>query len=260
MALPGVTTLGTIRTTVRQRTDNVNSQFVSDPELNGWINAAYQEVYGQIVQHFGCDYSVNGPSFYQFTTDGVTQLFSLPDGSAGFLNPDSTTAPAFFKLLGVDLLISAPGYYVSLKEFQLAERNNVSIFNNVTPMAGQQIRLIYAPRVTLLVNDGDSLDMVNGWEEGIIHRVCLQVAAKEESDASLFVAQLAAMDKRLETEIENRNAMGSHRISDVLGKRARSMKFHLTGSKIWLLGNGMPGFPSQGDWAGDEDGSMPWNY
>ena len=101
MALPGQTTLATVRTTVRQRCDQVNSQFVTDAELNSWINANYQELYGNIVEHFGNDYSTNGSSPYQFTTDGVNQFFNLPDGSTTYKNPDGSTAAAILNVLAV---------------------------------------------------------------------------------------------------------------------------------------------------------------
>ena len=61
MLTPGQTTLGNIRATVRQRADMVNTQFVTDAELNGYISASYFELYDIIIQKFGDDYeSITG--------------------------------------------------------------------------------------------------------------------------------------------------------------------------------------------------------
>lgn len=244
MPTPGVTTLLAVRTSCKQQSDNVGQSFISDPEWNGYIQSSYQELYGLIVQKFGNDYFVQTPATgYTFVTDGVNQLFTLPAD--------------FFKLLGVDLQLSAPGYWASLKEFNFAERNKLSVTNTTIPMAGQTIRLLYVPRLTVPTQDADAMDGVNGWEEYIVADACIKALNKEETDVSVFMARKQELVQRIEAEAENRDAGSPATIADVYGRRARAMQYRLNGNQIWLIGNGMPGYGPWGDWSSD-DGAGGW--
>lgn len=171
MAGPGLVTLGSIRAQAQERADMINSSFLSTSEWNANIARSYKELYDLLVGAYGNDYYVNVP--VTFTTDGTTYLYSLPDGSTTFTNAitgsTSYVAPAFYKLLGVDLAISpgSPSSYVAIKPFNFAERNRYAVPNlqsfygitnlryrlngdkiwfTPTPAAGQTIQLWYIPR------------------------------------------------------------------------------------------------------------------
>jgi hypothetical protein len=227
---PGVTTLLTMRTTIRQESDTVNSQFVTDTELTGWINASYYELYNILVQKYGDDYFV--VNTYQFTTDGTNELFALPDGSSTYKLADNiTTAPAFFKLLGVDLWISSaqttPAQWFTLHRFNFGERNRWSMPTAIAPygyialkyrlngsklwlrplpQAGQLIQIRYVPRLTPLSADGDTADLVSGWEEYIVADCVIKTLAKEESDTSVPMARKQFLLQQIEAAASNRDA------------------------------------------------------
>jgi hypothetical protein len=157
MAIYPKMSLSDLRTSSRQRADMVNSTFISDAELNSYINASYFELYDLLVQKYGNDYYMKEHSFQ---LQGNVSRYDLPDD--------------FFKLLGVDLQISAgPDGYVSLRPFTLAERNRYSTANVQTwigvtnlryrisanklwftpsPQTGQTIRIWYVPRLAELVD------------------------------------------------------------------------------------------------------------
>src|SRR4051812_11022033 len=106
--------LSDLRTAIRQRADMVNSKFVSDSELNSYINQSYFELYDLLIQKYGDNYFVATP--YTFTTDGTSQLYDLPTD--------------FFKLLGVDLALSASlDSYVTIRPFNFSERNRYATPN-----------------------------------------------------------------------------------------------------------------------------------
>ena len=150
-------TLAQLRTASRQRADMVNSTFISDSELNSYINASYFELYDLLVQKYGNDYYMTE---YSFQLVGNVSRYPLPAD--------------FFKLLGVDLQIAGgPDSYVSLRPFTLAERNRYSTANVQTwigvtnlryrisgsdlwftpsPQTGQTIRIWYIPRLAELVD------------------------------------------------------------------------------------------------------------
>lgn len=157
MAIYPKMNLGQLRVAARQRADMVNSTFVTDDELNSYVNASYFELYDLLVQKYGNDYYVTQ---YQFDLVGNQSRYELPED--------------FFKLLGVDLEIGAgPDGWVSLRPFNLAERNRYSTANVQTwigvtnlryrlsgnklwftpsPNTGQTIRIWYIPRLRELVD------------------------------------------------------------------------------------------------------------
>ena len=221
----GVTTLGAVRTECKQLTDNVNSTFISDAEWNSYIQQSYYELYGLVVDVFGNDYFTQSPSSgYQFTTDGVNEFFALPTD--------------FFKLLGVDLQLNGTGQKISLKPFNMGERNmfQMNAAPNQVPMAGQVITVLYVPRLTVPTVDADTIDGVNGWTDYIVADACIKAANKEETDASIHIMRKNALLARLNSEIENRDAGSPGTIVDSRGRGAGGMRYRLNGNKLWLIG------------------------
>lgn len=212
--------LSDLRTAVRQRADMVGSQFVTDAELNSYINQSYFELYDLIVQKYGDNYYVQTP--YSFTTDGVNQYFNLPSD--------------FYKLLGVDLALSTTlDSFVTIRPFNFSERNRYAIpnfqsFYGVTnlryklnanqlwltpiPSSGQTIRIFYVPKMTTLSADGDTVDGISGWTEYIIIDAAIKAMQKEESDVSVLAMQKQAMIQRIESAAENRDAGQPATVSD----------------------------------------------
>ena len=83
-------TLLELRNRSRQRADMVNSKFVTDAELNTYINASYAELYDLLIASRGENYFVLS---YNFTTS---------------INQDTYALPAdFYKLMGVDFVTSS---------------------------------------------------------------------------------------------------------------------------------------------------------
>lgn len=217
----GNTTLGSIRLQAQQRADMVNSNFISAAEWNAYINASYYELYDILIQKFGEDYFVAQP--YTYTTQTSLQLYPLPTD--------------FYKLLGVEIQLNTgnPMSWVTLKNFQFIDRNrwsypNIYTFYGITnlryrlngsnlmiapvPQAGQTIQIWYIPRQSTLINDGDIVDGVSGWQEYIVVDACIKAWNKQESDPSVFMAQKQALLKRIEEASENRDPGEAQHVSD----------------------------------------------
>ncbi len=191
-------TLGDLRDQIRQRSDMEQPGFISDSELNSYINSSYFELYDILVQIYGDNYYVQTP--YSFSTTGLTQFYDLPTD--------------FYKLLGVDLALSNTlDSYVTIKPFNFADRNRYSVPNFQSFYGVTNLRyrinanqLWLNPRLTPLADDADTLDGISGWYEYIIADCCIKCLAKEESDVSVFAMQKQALMKRIEEAAENRDA------------------------------------------------------
>jgi hypothetical protein len=207
-------TLLQLRTQSRERANMENSTFVSDSELNNYINLSIAELYDMICNKVDEDYNITS---YTFTTSADVDAYNLPSD--------------FYKLRGVDLMLdtlrSTP-----LKRFEFAERNSLDpIFvgpvdlkyrlrgNQIsfTPaelMGGNNIRVWYIPLPTRLSSDSDTLNGYNGWEELVIVKSAIKALVKEEQDTSQLQLEYAELKLRLEQSMDVRDSASPSRITD----------------------------------------------
>lgn len=210
--LTGKVSLAQLREQSMQRADLQNSQFVTVPEWNSYLNQSAFELYDLLVNTYE-DYFITTP--YMITTDGSTSQYTLPSD--------------FYKLNGVDLGLDANGNaWVPVNKFDFIKRNDyvfpsvtsnyLGVFNAryrlvgntlmfiPTPSAGQVIRVWYTPRMKQLLADTDVLDGVDGWTEYVIVDAAIKALQKEESDVSVLAAEKAMLRQRIEESAMNRDA------------------------------------------------------
>lgn len=223
----GEMTLSQIRLKAQQRADKINSPVVTITEWNSYINQSMYELYDLLVTTYE-DYFM-APAI-QFTTNGSTQLYPLPNGSNTFTSNNQVITPLpLYKLLGVDLSINnGQNAYVALKKFNFIDRNKY-VYQNTsstaygtfnmeyrlmgsnieiipTPASGQAIRLWYIPRLVELLQETDTTSMsISGWIEYVIVKAAYYALTKEESDTTSLVMQLGALQKRIEESAANRD-------------------------------------------------------
>ena len=211
-----------LRTECRYRADMESTQFVSDAELNTYINASLGELYDLLIRAYGEDYLADA---YEFTTTSSVAAYGLPDSVDGYL----------YKLSGVDMTISGQTY--TLSRFNFNERN---LFQNSTISAtysgpliryrlfGSEIhfspapggsyatKLWYIKHPTQLVNDWDEPEgvLVNNWLEYVIVDVAIKMLIKEESDVSVLMARKDRLERRLNEMVENRDFANPETVKD----------------------------------------------
>ena len=223
-------TLLELQTEARQLADQVNSDFVTEAELTGYINKSWAKVYDLMVTTYGENYYVNGSEF-TFTTDGVNEMFDLPTG--------------FYKSLGVDLCLSGnspsnPNNWLTLWPFTFAARNRSSIspaagsvvaptdyryrihgdqlWLNPVVMSGCTVRLWYVPTLTPLVNASDQTSFLQpGWDELITVDTAIKMVAKSEQDTTDLKTLKAETIARLSAAASNRDAGAPAQVVDVYG-------------------------------------------
>lgn len=231
--------LGQVRLLAQQRADKVNSNFVTLPEWNTYINQSYFELYDLLVTVFE-DYFVQTPLI--ITTDGITAQTTLPTD--------------FYKLMGVDLgLDNNSNAWVTLRKFDFIQRNRY-VFPNIAstyfglfnlqyrlvgntlmfiplPQAGQFLRIWYVPKLTQLLQDTDILTGVSGWSEYVIVDAAIKAMQKEESDVSVLAAQKMMLIKRIEESAMNRDVGAPDTISDTRSSGQRWGSNYGNGEGNW---------------------------
>ena len=199
----------------RRRGDFVNNNFISDAELEQYINDSIAELYDLLVSRFGND--------YYFSEDTIT----LVSGQIEYDLPSD-----FYKMVGVDLQLSASGERLTMKPFMFVERNRDQEFDpyrryrivgntfrlmesstNVT--SGGIITLYYIPAPTILTDDADTFDGISGWEEYVIIDAAIKMRVKEETDTKDLELAKQRMIQRINDSADNRDVGQSERVTDV---------------------------------------------
>jgi hypothetical protein len=207
-------TLADLRTAVRRRADQENSRFISDAELNTYINASYAELYDLLVSRFA-DYFMKDPPT-EFTLTGSTSSQALPAD--------------YYKTRGVD--ISLGGDWVPLSSWMFAERNHGKRYDRCairyrivggklmfTPegSAAGTYRHWYIPRYTPLALDADEMDDVMDLEEYVVVDAAIKCLIKEESDPSVLILAKNSLIQRVNAMAADRDAGEPQRVTDVSG-------------------------------------------
>lgn len=235
----GQMSLGEVRLLAQQKSDRVNSQFVTTTEWNAYIRLAQYELYDLLIDQDQMRYVAPTAGF---TTNGSTYLYPLPDGTRTFTQPDGTTAVAapFYKLIGVDMgLSNAQQAWVTVTQFNFIDRNKFLYPNSAStiygvfncqyrlsgnyiqfipvPSGNQPFRLWYIPRLAVPLADYDIIDGVSGWEQYVIVRAAKYALDKEESDTTKLDQEIQWLKERIESASKTRDVGQPDTISDTRG-------------------------------------------
>jgi len=203
-----------------------NTQFVTDAELLGYINAAYLELYDLLVSRFEDYFMSLDPTTHKPPT------FTLAGGVNTYVLPSD-----LYKLRGIDVQINAPNDWNKVYRYNLDERNSRSktinrlqygmrvnyyrVIGNVINFLPEDqsdgtYRLWYVPRLVRLVNDsddtaGNTLD----YEEYIVVDAAIKCLLKEESEVSQLLAIKEGIRQRVIAMSANRDSGAQERVADV---------------------------------------------
>lgn len=215
--------LSEIRTRCRERADMESSQFVTDSELNFYINQSIAELHDMLIQSYGSEYYVKS---VEFQTVGQQESYDL----STIITDDD-----FYKLRGIDAKLNGDDWF-TLQRFNFNERNRFQHFgvwdylgitnvryrilgNEVRfvpiPDRNVTIRMWYIPRAGTLVNDTDTYNDFNGWIEYVIVDCAIKMLNKEESDVSVLLAEKQLLKRRIEEVSNNRDAANPESIQDI---------------------------------------------
>lgn len=206
-------TLVNLRLRIRERSDQVQTnQFVSDAELNRYINASYREYY-DIVLESHADHYLAAPV-----------SFTLAAGVSSYALSNLTS---FYRLRGIDRVEGTE--YISIRRYNNQERNDVrklsyrvmgsTIYFQPASAAAGSYRAWYIPEPTALTSDSDTVDGFNGWEEWIVCDVANKISAKAEEDVGPFVRDRDRIAERIHKASSDRDEGDAETIADVFNQR-----------------------------------------
>ena len=211
-----------LRTRARRRADMENSAFVTDAEIQDYLNSSISELHDFMVKSYE-DYFVS------------EQAYTIPLAASGANLPDN-----FYKALGVDY--NSGGITSTLRAYSFTERN---IYN--TPFAvidrlaqpmykieGNKLKIIpensqsgtitlfYVPVATQFSSTVTEIEnVIPGYEEYLVVAAAIRMLMKEESDYRALENERQQISSRIIRAITPRDASGSHGIRDVRKGRFR---------------------------------------
>lgn len=212
---------------VRQRADMEENYFVSDVEVQTYINAGLAELHDLLIQTYGQDYYISNSTFT--TTSGVDS-YAI----------SSNIGADFYKLRGVDAKLNG-SIWSTLIPFNFNERNlnQEGTLSNIWGLSNTRYRLVGdnivfspAPNSSIEVkvwyipttqqfnsstpaSSSTTFDDINGYAEYVIIDAAIKCLQKEESDVQVLFAQKTAMKRRIEEAANNRDAGSPLSVSDV---------------------------------------------
>jgi len=225
----------------RNRADRLNSNFVTTPELQSYINQSQYELYDLLIDAYEDYYKAPSAIFY--SVGGNQQIYPMPNGILTFKDTQGQNfVPApVYKLLGLDMgLNTSNNGWVTVDKYNFIDRNRFFYPNTAStiygvfnvqyrwmgnnlelipvPSANQPFRIQYIPRLPVLLQPNDLTSVsISGWLEYVITDVAIKILQKEESDVSVLMAQKLALKQRIEQAAANRDAGRPDSISDVRG-------------------------------------------
>lgn len=211
-------TLADLKKRVRERADMVDSEFVDDTEgdseLVRLIQQSYRKLYNLVVSSFS-DFYVEDPV-----------EFTISSGNTYDLDTD------FYKLVGVDY--SSGGRWVVVPPFNFNNRNvsNSRIQRGVHStlryrLMGSVLRFIptdnatgtyrywYIKKPNVPVDDSDTIEGYNGWDEFVVIDAAIKCKDKEESDIRYLVAELEQLKNDIIMHAQSRDEGESQSVQDV---------------------------------------------
>lgn len=224
-------------TQVRRRADMENTAFVTDEEIQQYIQDSYGELYDLIIE--------SNPTFYQATSGTITTV----EGTDTYTVPETVETDAnMYKVVGVDVQFN--GVWRSIRPFRSYQLNvlndqtswadRYSVFYQMvgpkrqvgaaisdadqrqirfipSPPSGQSARVHYIPYPDNLAAGSIDFQSFTGWDEYIICDAAAKCLEKEESheaaDRLLARKMAAAARIRYQAQTMNDDDPGSVRDS-----------------------------------------------
>lgn len=190
------------------------SSLISDPELGKRINEAVRSYYSLIVEVQGDEYFVKDRT-YELIPD--QRLYALPldfwqalrvvlryDEWYAEIHKWSQQDTARHENRGI--YSSGFSYWLWFSDYLRYRIQGQSI--EMVPAPKEQrysLELRYTPTTPVLVNDNDTIDAVNGWDDYVKYLAAILLNIKSETDATDWKEQLARKEREIRAHAPNRD-------------------------------------------------------
>lgn len=199
------TTLAAMRTSIQVEGAYENSVDISTTVLNEYINRSTVEVW-EILRKKRDDRLVKAPLLI-YSAIGVDTVQLPPDfyelRKLEIADPSSRTGWTRLRKIDLDVTHLYATLFGKRYRYRL---QGESIYLVPTPQAVETLRLWYLPCAPVLVNDSDTFDGVNGYEELVFQLVMRKCKVRQEQDTSEADREIARLEARINSAADGRDA------------------------------------------------------
>lgn len=190
--------LGTLKTKIREQSDMVNSEFITDAELTRYINDSTAELRSLLMTAYGEDYYFARANVV--FAAGVDEVSLPADWVKTFkLEIANGTRKTILRRFSMRNEHQSSGNCYRYREM------GGKIYLDNIPTSSLTLYLSYIPKYTPMVVDADEFDFVNNWDQYVVADVCLKMLAKQQDDLSYFINKKNEQLDRINKEKIARN-------------------------------------------------------
>lgn len=233
--MPGTVNLSTMVTRVRRRADMENTDFVSDAEIEEYVEASFGELVDLLIMYSGDATWMSTVTGGQSTVAG-TETYSIYTNDVDMIDAD------VYKVLGVEVKFdgkwrrignfkhwqnswledqsgwSGPGSVKYKVQWQTTLGSEATITFEPAPSAVHEFRVLYIPYPADWSTGGFTNFLgYTGWEEYIIVDAAMKCLEKEESDVSHLARRMEIQRDRLTHHAQSMNMGEGSIIRDIYG-------------------------------------------
>lgn len=233
--MPGLRTLSDLRTQVRRRADMENTNFVSDTEIDQYVQDSWGELYDLIIESSGGEHLVN-PQSAAITTVAGTVGYTPVNASAGgdlykvirvrAVDGDTTWNLDFNQKLDFASALDVnsrgrPTQYLTTGPQPTssgASGTSRQVWLHPTPDKAYTVYVQYIPIPRALTTSADvNVQSYTGWDEYVICDAAAKCAEKEESFelSDRLLRRKAAVALRIQWHAQTMSHDGAGQIHDV---------------------------------------------
>jgi hypothetical protein len=230
--MPLTQQLSELRTSARRIADMERSTFVTDAEIDAYLNLGVRHLWALLFQSDIDRFVVR----FEFTTTTGTREYTLPDDFMVVRLLEVLTTSGGEDAYPIQAYNLSEGHTSNTGLFGSAftdgEHLRYAVYGQGTAGAGTRIRfdpdpqgrtfrLWYVAAPEELSVDGDLFDGVLGWEEWVTLWAGEQMLLKEESDPSLVIRRRQEVTSIMKKVAGSRDVGSAHRVAKVRGRRRR---------------------------------------
>ena len=198
-------TLAQLRTSVAMRGQLENSADITTTVLNELVNDGIKECYDILVEKWDDLYTQLSPSFQ--LAPNVDTYALPPDFYKKRKVEIQTSSGRFKRLYPHDLSASTHfstwGLVASNYRYRLQANSIVFV---PMPMAPQTVQIWYIPHAPVLVDDTDTFDGINGYEELVIQLAYRRCLVRQELETTQVDGEIVRLMARVKTAADGRDA------------------------------------------------------
>ena len=222
--MASLVTLAELRDRIRFKTDErpggPTNVYVTDNDIDQIINEKIRKMYDVLVLAFENYYE----NTYNFNLAVSTATYTVPNDFYQAKVLWLTWGTNSYERVGRFQIQETPWYYTyntfgrdTQKGYRVYGTGTGTTYIEFAPVPTVVIPVTfkYVPAFAGLVNDGDTFDSINGWDDAVVYGATADILAQNNRDATFFYTQYRESMQAIREIADQRNSDSPKHVLDV---------------------------------------------